>query len=92
MPYRTLWIRSLRVGTEDLDPATLNLRRDDPMPGVQGLKSWGITGELDRAGTLPEDAQVVAILDDGREVRGRVLLTGHRMDGYLIAWTAIAEW
>src|SRR2546426_10764359 len=80
MPYRTLSVRSIGVGSKELGSAILTLQRDDPEPGVRGLKSWQFSGQTDRAGLLPEEAELTATLDDGRELNGLAILTSHRID------------
>jgi hypothetical protein len=80
MPYRTLSVRSIGVGSKELGSAILTLQRDDPEPGVRGLKSWQFSGQTDRAGLLPEEAELTATLHDGRELSGLAILTSHRID------------
>lgn len=78
MHYRQLPVEALRVGDREFGAATLTLQRDDPLPGVRGLKSWRLSGELDGPSQLPEDAEITALLADTRVLTGRALLTGHR--------------
>lgn len=79
MAHRLMTVESLQVGARRLGRATLNLYRDEPVPGVRGLKSWTVFGQLGRAGPLPEDADAVMVLDDGRMLKGRALLTSTRI-------------
>lgn len=57
----------------------LTLQRDDPVPGVRGLKSWRLSGDLIEPTQLPEDARIEATVGDGRLLSGRALLTGHNI-------------
>lgn len=79
MHYRHLPVDALRVGDQDLGAAILTLQRDDPLPGVRGLKSWRLSGELEGPSELPDDAEISALLRDARVLTGRALLTGHRI-------------
>ncbi len=79
MPHRLMTVEALQVGPHRLGRATLNLYRDEPAPGVRGLKSWTVFGRLGRAGPLPEDSDALLALDDGRILKGRVLLTSSRI-------------
>ena len=79
MHYRQLLIEALRVGDQDLGQAILTLQRDDPLPGVRGLKSWRISGELVEQRPLPDEADVTALMGYARLLTGRVLLVGHRI-------------
>lgn len=79
MSHRVVSVHSLQVGAEALGRAKLSLHRDEPAPGVRGLKSWALSGRLDRAGPLPEDSDAVITLDDGRVLKGRALLANSRI-------------
>lgn len=79
MSYRDHDVVSLTVGGIELGPARLTLRRDEPMPGIYGLKSWALTGSIAGARPLPDDAEVAATLEDGRVLSGRGLLTNSRI-------------
>lgn len=78
MSHRLVTVESLQVGPLRLGRATLNLFRSEPASGVAGTPSWTVFGRLGRAAPLPEDATAVIIADDGRILRGRVLLTSTR--------------
>jgi hypothetical protein len=79
MSHRLVSVESLQVGAEELGRAILSLHREEPAPGVRGLKSWALSGRLERAGLLPEDSDATITLDDGRVLKGRALLTNSRI-------------
>ncbi len=78
MSHRRVTVESLQVGARQLGGATINLYRDEPARGVRGDRSWTVFGRVGRGGPLPELADAVMVLGDGRTVAGRALLTSSR--------------
>jgi hypothetical protein len=75
VPIRSLEAEGQLIATE----AVLTVGRDEPLPGVFGVKSWSVRGEADRIGPLPEDAALSMTMRDGRTLTGRGLLTNQRI-------------
>ena len=59
--------------------AALTVTREDPAPGVRGVKGWSVAGEASHAGPLPEDTELTMRHRDGRILSGRALLTNQRI-------------
>lgn len=75
LPVRSLDANGQLVASE----AVLTVGRDEPVPGVSGLKSWSVQGKADRVGGLPEDATLRMRLRDGRVLVGHGLLSNQRI-------------